>query len=71
MDSKYGRITSEKHVIPPDEPVFLLRGQDLLAPFALAEYARLLRAYDKTEMAEHVEEQRQQMVTWPKKKLPD
>jgi hypothetical protein len=59
MDSKYGRITTEKHDISPAEPVFLLRGQDLLAPFTLAEYSRLLRSYGKAEMAEHVGSQRQ------------
>lgn len=42
--SKYGRITSELKDLPAEEPVFLLRGQDILAPIAIELYANLLRA---------------------------
>lgn len=42
--SKYGRITAEFKNIPEEEPVFLLRAQDILAPAAVETYANLLRA---------------------------
>ena len=36
------RIQDSANIIPAAEPVFLLRGQDKLAPQILREYARLL-----------------------------
>jgi len=36
------RIQDSANIIPATEPVFLLRGQDKLAPQILREYARLL-----------------------------
>ena len=71
MDPKYGTITTEHKDIPPDEPVFLLRGQDVLATLALAGYACLLRAHGKFEMADKVDEQRARMNAWAPTKLPD
>ncbi|MFC3453985.1 hypothetical protein [Amycolatopsis speibonae] len=41
IDTKYGRVTLENGTIGEDEPVFVLRGQDALAPEVLAEYRRL------------------------------
>ena len=41
IDSKYGQITTEHGTFHPDEPVFLLRGQDPLAPGAIESYAIL------------------------------
>lgn len=35
----YDRIQDPAGLIPEDEPVFLLRGQDVSAPLALAAYA--------------------------------
>lgn len=37
----YNRIQDPDGLIPEDEPVFLIRGQDISAPDALEEYARL------------------------------
>jgi hypothetical protein len=37
------RIQDNANLIPKDEPVFLLRGQDALAPGILREYANRLR----------------------------
>ena len=37
------RIVDTEHRIPDDEPVFLLRGQDALAPDTLRFYAKLLK----------------------------
>jgi hypothetical protein len=43
-NSKYGRIVAEYKEFGEDEPVFLLRAQDLLAPNAVEAYANLVRA---------------------------
>lgn len=40
----YNRIQDPKGLIPQDEPVFLLRGQDRFTPRMLALYRRLLIA---------------------------
>lgn len=41
-EQKYAE--SRPDALHPDEPFFFLRGQDVLAPFALQGYAALLRA---------------------------
>lgn len=41
---KYGKITSSFKQFPEEEPIFLLRSQDILAPAAVENYAQLLRA---------------------------
>lgn len=43
-DSKYGRIVAERKALTPDEPLFLLRAQDVFAPATVDGYAALLRA---------------------------
>lgn len=43
IDNKYGRVTFERGDIGEDEPVFIFRAQDLLAPTAITEYAELCR----------------------------
>lgn len=71
-DSKYGKITTEFGNIPEDEPVFILRGQDKLADFALREYQRVFLDY--TGDREHYVLLCKNIETfeaWPKKKLPD
>lgn len=50
MDSKYGRLVAERKDIPDDEPLFLLRGQDALAPGAVENYAEMVRATLRTVM---------------------
>lgn len=42
--NKYGNLISEKKHFPEDEPIFVLRGKDILAPAAVEAYANLLRA---------------------------
>lgn len=42
--TKYGRLMAERKDLPADEPMFVLRGKDLLAPSAVESYANLLRA---------------------------
>lgn len=38
FDHKYGQIVTEFGDIPPDEPVVVLRGRDLIVPTVLAYY---------------------------------
>lgn len=38
MDRKYGRVTTERGDIGPDEPVVVFRAQDALLPLVLASY---------------------------------
>ncbi len=56
----------------PDEPVFVLRGQDILAADLVAEWARQAEAHsgptDKTREALRLS---RQMRAWPNRKMPD
>lgn len=70
----YMRIQDPDHKIPEDEPVFLLRGQDILAPRLLLEWAARLRCHGgDPAMATLVENHAQEMIEWQRniKKLPD
>jgi len=69
------RIVDLENKIPEDEPVFLLRGQDSLAPKLLMMWATdlLLRDGDPS-MAESAMQQAQRMLKWQKEhgtKTPD
>lgn len=70
-DTKYGRVTTEKKNIPPDEPVFVLRAQDLLAAETLGFYAELLRKSGKEKQGREVLAISKAFRDWPKKKMPD
>jgi len=48
-DSKYGRVTTEHGDIPDDEPVFVFRARDLLAPDAIDAYAARCRETARPE----------------------
>jgi hypothetical protein len=39
VERKYGKVQEAAQKIPDDEPVFVLRGQDLHAPGAIEHYA--------------------------------
>jgi hypothetical protein len=71
----YNRIQDPAGLIPENEPVFLLRGQDKLAPSLLLRWAAELRLQGgNPEMARIVEDGAQEMIEWQKninKKLPD
>jgi len=71
----YNRIQDPAGLIPENEPVFLLRGQDKLAPALLLRWAAELRLQGgDPEMARIVEDGAQEMIEWQKninKKLPD
>ena len=78
FDGKYGVITAQNKVFPPGEPLFLLRGQDMLAPSVVRHYAvEYMRAHadvitpDVKEAFALIMEQVARMEAWPVKKLPD
>jgi len=71
----YDRIQDPENKIPNDEPVFLLRGQDILAPELLEIWANaLLRNHGDPKMAEMVFQHAEKMKLWQARhtvKLPD
>ncbi|GAH09623.1 unnamed protein product [marine sediment metagenome] len=71
----YNRFQDPQGLIPEDEPVFLLRGQDVLAPDLLMLWAQRLRNRGGSSyMAVVVEKHAEKMVAWQeniKQKLPD
>lgn len=76
IDLKYGKIATENAEIPDDEPVFLLRGQDVLALFALEAYANAVHtAGCSAEFYDQVCRARVAFLNWQPalhhKKLPD
>ena len=71
----YDRIQDPENKIPEDEPVFLLRGQDLFAPPLLLRWAAELRlSGGDPKMARMVEDHAQLMLDWQMttaSKVPD
>ncbi len=71
-DQKYGQIHAERKFIPLDEPVFLFRGQDQLAPAIIREYAfRYVEATGDEDAAARIREQADRMEAWQPRKIPD
>jgi hypothetical protein len=72
---KYRKVIVEKEDgtrIPEDEPVFVLRAQDILAPIAVRFYAELvLGATDDFRKAVEIQNIASLMTGWKKRKLPD
>lgn len=68
----YNRIQDPAGLIPADEPVFLLRGQDRWAPLLVALYGWIVRLSggDK-EIARRSFAQARAMRRWPVSKRPD
>ena len=56
---------------PPDEPLFLLRGQDTLAPDTVIFYASLVDARDADLDIGHLKQHANRMRAWQPRKLPD
>jgi hypothetical protein len=78
VDGKYGRVTFERtpHTpIPDDEPVFILRAQDELAPDAIIEYAESCReAGSPQEHLSAIYEAHRKFLDWQQThdtKIPD
>lgn len=68
----YDRIQDPDGIIPADEPVFLLRGQDKLAWQAVLLYAQMLeRNEGDPAFVKMCYDHVARMRDWPVKKLPD
>lgn len=65
------RIQDNAGLIPHDEPVVLLRGQDELAVQALEYYAELCEKSQAPDVAAKIRSHVELMKAWPKKKIPD
>ena len=71
----YNRIQDPAGLIPEDEPVFLIRGQDFVAPEAVEAWADLAEsAGAEPGMVQSARDQAHEMRLWGKTygdKLPD
>lgn len=67
----YNRIQDPANLIPEDEPVFLLRGQDQLAVHALEFYEFLASQAGAEDVAKLCRQHVELMRNWPVKKVPD
>ena len=71
----YNRIQDPELLIPKDEPVFLIRGQDLAGPATLYKYAELAKlAGASTELVNKVRSHAKLMQDWQRdkaRKIPD
>lgn len=71
-ETKYGAVETERGKIGKDEPVFILRAQDRLAPDAIRMYAALRRARGDEDEARACEMVATQFDIWTgPKKYPD
>lgn len=69
---KHGIITLEKKDSSDEEPMFVLRGQDILAPYLVDLYADLYEsATNDSETANKIRDHAQEMRNWQPRKLPD
>ena len=65
-------VANKLESIPDDEPLFLLRGQDLLAPAAVEFWATLVQnCMGDDGQAEHATAHAQAMREWSPRKMPD
>lgn len=71
----YAAIQDPRGLIPEDEPVFLLRAQDVCAPFAVLEWAFQAERHGANRiMVESAKKQAQLMRDWQTQqgmKIPD
>lgn len=72
----YNRIQDPAGLIPENEPVFLIRAQDICAVPTLAKWVDFAKMYNvDTKMIQAVEEQIVEMQVWQKAnggpKIPD
>jgi hypothetical protein len=70
--SDYNRIQDPHGLIPADEPVFLLRGQDRHLPAVIKYYIDLVKADNgDPDVIKSLEIHLARVNAWPKKKSPD
>ncbi|KKM77694.1 hypothetical protein LCGC14_1367460 [marine sediment metagenome] len=68
----HDRIQDPQNLIPEDEPVLLLRGQDAVAYQVVELYAQLLEGYGRDpELIASIRGQAHRMADWTPHKMPD
>jgi hypothetical protein len=68
----YNRIQDPAGLIPEDEPVFLLRGQDICAPIAVETWAKQAEQMGASpKIVQLAREQAARMRAWHTFKTPD
>ena len=68
----YDPIQDPRGIIPPDEPVFLLRGQDTYAYRVVEFYADMLHSHGlSSDFVRNVRNQAMRMANWLPRKSPD
>jgi hypothetical protein len=68
----YNRIQDPENKIPADEPVFLIRGQDIVGAATVREWAlKNQRAGGDPALTKSAFEHANAMDAWPKKKKAD
>lgn len=71
----YNRIQDPEGKIPEDEPVFLIRGQDVAGPDTVLQWAGLAEAHGASlEIVKSAREQAMRMRDWQRlnvQKIPD
>jgi hypothetical protein len=57
---------------PPDEPMFLLRGQDVLTPATVRYYAEMVKGSPECKLdVNHIWRHADAMESWTPRKMPD
>ena len=64
LPDKYAHVRLEGLELKPGEPWFLLRGQDVLTPATMRDYAYKLKLLGKTAMAANVFEHADAILEW-------
>ena len=64
MPDKYAHVRLEGLELKPGEPWFLLRGQDVLTPETMSDYALNLESIGKVEMAADVRRHAAAITAW-------
>lgn len=64
VSSRDGKITASKTKLIDNEPVFLIRGRDMLAVSALIVYARKLEERDRADEADAAFDAAMEMSEW-------
>jgi len=65
------RVQDSENIIPEDEPVFLLRGQDMYAYQTVMYWCKAVEMGGNKKLADHVRCHADVMFDWPNKKRPD
>jgi hypothetical protein len=68
---EYNLIGTDEDPIPPNEPCFLLRGQDALAETVVRIYAVLAGQAGRWDIERSALDAAEEISKWPTKKMPE